>query len=52
MTNKPYLHAWAAIGEEGQASLHAVTGVSLAVCVVLAVLLAIAFAREVKSIGA
>ena len=44
--------AWAAIGEEGQASLQTVTGVSLAVCVVLAVLSAIAFAREVKSVGA
>jgi len=44
--------AWAAIGEEGQASLQTVAGISLTVCVILAVLSAIAFAREVKSVGA
>jgi hypothetical protein len=40
--------AWAAIGEDGQAMLQTVAGVGLAVCVVLAVLLGIAFARQVK----
>jgi hypothetical protein len=38
--------AWEAIGEEKQATLQTVAGVSLAVCAVLAVLSAIAFARQ------
>ena len=44
--------AWAAIGEGGQATLQTVAGVGLAVCVVCAVMSAVAFAREVKSIEA